>query len=1210
MAVILEQFVRNLRESRLLSPEESTSLEKSLKDSKTPHTAEEIAKLLVQSGKLTQFQAVAIGQGRQQSLVLGEYVLLDILGKGGMGIVFRARHRLMDRIVALKTLPAAKIKEDSVQRFYREVKAAARLSHPNIVTAFDAGEQGGTHYLVMEYVIGRDLSAIVKEKGPLSLREAIDYTQQTARGLEYAHKHGVVHRDVKPSNLLLDREGVVKILDMGLARLSETLVHAAEAAELTGTGQIMGTVDYMSPEQAADVRLANHLSDIYSLGCTLFYFLARRPAYTGENIVQRILAHRESPIPSVMVNRPDCPPALDALIQQMLAKNPEARPQSMTEVLVGLENCMANPGDAPPAVVRPPAESAPSQSSWLEDLVSDEAPPTDDSQIHEATLDSQNVLHPTSHGSSGGGSITRHSKIRRKTGTKKSRRDPAGGMSWRWLVAPMLAILAAAALLFTPAGRNLWKSPSDAAGDMTSEPGKPSASPAPEDGKGGNSAKPAPGPRSAWEDAWSQTKTRADRLEADRSYAKAIHEYTLLLGRFKDPPAQQRCHDAIRRIESEADAAYADVERIARNHLRLRQFAQGRAALQNALAKYGWVPAANRAKKLLERFDEAEKPSPPQPEKHPQPADHAATSTISPELLRQRELDAQYADALGGIERAVTDWDFRGAAREADKQHFDSPELTVRLRRRREEIGQMANMEDRIIAVVNQANPPLQKIDLGLKGFNGEITKADAGGITATLANDRRETLPWAEVGPKSLEKLLSRAVHGENAGDWLAAGLLMLNAHDAPAAQSCFEKARSLGADTADYRGLLAARDFAAVRELLAKHDYIQSDALLTALKAKFEQLPWFAANKLELDFAAKETQRGLREKDAVALYDQAAGLFRAGSLLELKPIVERLRAQYADSAVATDLQRKPSLAELEEAVAGVGPLLRVRKDGQGDSKTIQEAIDKAPRNAVIQIEEIGPWNELIVVPAAKEGLTICGKKGILPVITTAGAQNGYTENLLVHAAQLSLERLVIARDDSGGPLGTAITAPKTALSLRGSIVHGHVHAGRLDARQSVFAAAVRSQGNIDAKDSVFFGLVGSQTSCTLQNVLVCGNANCRSDSSLRHCTITGVLQLSGKVTDSIVSAISADSEGQTIEYCNVYGANPYLQKAAAGKGCFSKRPLFADIKEFDFKLQSESPCRKAAADGSDLGFAPPPDGQALLRTAADLRNRARAKQ
>ena len=343
MALVLEQFIQNLSASRLIPVEEVASLQKALQGSKTPRTAQDVAKLLVRSGKLTEYQAAAITQGRPQSLILGEYVLLNILGKGGMGVVFLARHRLMDRVVALKTLPSAAIKPDAVQRFYREVKAAARLSHPNIVTAYDAGEHAGTHYLVMEYVVGRDLAAIVKEKGPLPLRQAIDYVQQAARGLDFAHKHGVVHRDVKPSNLLLDQEGVVKILDMGLARLNEDLAGTPEAMELSGAGQILGTVDYMSPEQAEDVRSADQRSDIYSLGCTLFYLLTRRPAYGGETMLKRILGHRDEPIPSVTELRPDCPEALDAAIRWMLAKRPEDRPQTMAEVIVALEGCLEKP---------------------------------------------------------------------------------------------------------------------------------------------------------------------------------------------------------------------------------------------------------------------------------------------------------------------------------------------------------------------------------------------------------------------------------------------------------------------------------------------------------------------------------------------------------------------------------------------------------------------------------------------------------------------------------------------------------------------------------------------------------------------------------------------------------------------------------------------------------------------------------------------------
>jgi serine/threonine protein kinase len=774
MVLVLEQFVRNLRESRLFSPEEAASVEKVLQasaansKSNAPPTVEEVARLLIQSGKLTQFQAAIISQGRQQSLILGEYVLLDVLGKGGMGVVYRARHRRMDRVVALKTLAAAKIKDDSVQRFHREVKAAARLSHPNIVTAFDAGEQGGTHYLVMEYVVGRDLAALVKEKGPLPLRQAIDYAQQTARGLEYAHNHGVVHRDVKPSNLLLDKEGVVKILDMGLARLSENLLSenlldapkAAEAAELTGAGQILGTVDYMSPEQAVDVHSADHLSDIYSLGCTLFYFLARRPVYPGENILQRVLAHRDNPVPSVVASRPDCPPALDALIQRMLAKRAADRPQSMAEIIAVLETCLANPGAAPPPVappvVAPPEKSGPPQSSWLEDLVSDAARSTDDSQVDEATLNSQHTAHSA--------------QTTRRPGSKKG---TPGGKGWKLRAGLALIVLlagaCAAAFLMWGDRRNLWTATRDALSDKGNSP----------------------------------------------------------------------------------------------------------------------------------------------------------------------------------------------------------------------------------------------------------------------------------------------------------------------------------------------------------------------------------------------------------------------------------------------------------EKAEAVASPLLRVRKDGQGDAKTIQEAVNKAGHNGVIQIEEVGPWSESIVIPADKEGLTICGRKGTLPLPTLAlvGAKNGNAENIVVHAAQLTLEGVVIAHDDVAGQPGTAIAAEKAAVSLRGAIVRGQIRVGTLDCRQSVFAAGVHAQGNIEAKDCVFFGQVASKASCNLQNVLVCGNVACGPGSNLRHCTITGRLQLSGRVSDSIVAGITADDVGQTIDHCCVYGESPYLKKAVAGKGCFTKRPMFIDAKGLDFNLQANSPCRAAASDGSDLGFTSPPEVQALTK-AAELRNRNRLRQ
>ncbi|MBI3866060.1 MAG: DUF1080 domain-containing protein [Planctomycetia bacterium] len=264
-------------------------------------------------------------------------------------MVFKAEHRRMKRVVALKVMSATAMKSpDAVKRFRREAEAAAKLTHPNIVAAFDADEAKGQHFLVTEYVDGIDLSRLVKENGPVPVANAVNFLVQAARGLAHAHDSGVVHRDIKPANLLLDKKGTVRILDMGLARITDA-VDGAAAEGLTQTGAIMGTVDYMSPEQALHSKLADHRADIYSLGCALHFLLTGRPVYTGDTMMIKLLAHREQPIPSLSEFRTDVPAPLDAVFQRMVAKNPVDRPQTMADVIRELEGALAASAAREPA---------------------------------------------------------------------------------------------------------------------------------------------------------------------------------------------------------------------------------------------------------------------------------------------------------------------------------------------------------------------------------------------------------------------------------------------------------------------------------------------------------------------------------------------------------------------------------------------------------------------------------------------------------------------------------------------------------------------------------------------------------------------------------------------------------------------------------------------------------------------------------------------
>lgn len=339
-----QTFLSHLRKSGLLSEEQLA-----LVLAKLPETqrGKVVARTLVERGLLTKFQAELLLAGRTNGFILGQYRILDQLGQGGMGRVFKAIHQAMNRVVALKLVSASLIKtERGKQMFQREVRAAAQLLHPNIVTAYDANQVGDRHYLVMELVDGPNLEQLVRDRGPLSIGQACDFIRQAAMGLQYASEMGMVHRDIKPANLLVQRAGgegrnrncVIKILDFGLARLQATdgIGEPGHGSIVVRQNVVMGTPDYLSPEQARDLHKADIRSDLYSLGCTFYFLLTGQVPFPGGTTMEKLVRHSTEQAVPVEKLRADIPPVIGAIVRRLLSKDPAARFQTPTELAATL----------------------------------------------------------------------------------------------------------------------------------------------------------------------------------------------------------------------------------------------------------------------------------------------------------------------------------------------------------------------------------------------------------------------------------------------------------------------------------------------------------------------------------------------------------------------------------------------------------------------------------------------------------------------------------------------------------------------------------------------------------------------------------------------------------------------------------------------------------------------------------------------------------
>jgi len=331
----IDEFLELVRKSGVLEDKRlEAHLDKLRESREMPAEPAKLAAILVRDGLLTNFQSEQLCQGKWRRFSIGKYKVLERLGSGGMGSVFLCEHKFMRRRVAVKVLPTAKAADpSSLERFYREARAVAAVDHPNIVHAYDIDQDENLHFIVMEYVEGPSLQDIVRRSGPISVERACHYISQSALALEHAGRAGLVHRDIKPGNILVDRAGVVKVLDMGLARFFND-----EEDMLTRKydENVLGTADYLAPEQADDSHEVDVRADIYSLGGTFYFLLSAKTPFGDGSVPQKLMWHRTRQPKPLSAYRDDVPPALQAVIDKMMAKEPTQRYQQAMEVCEAL----------------------------------------------------------------------------------------------------------------------------------------------------------------------------------------------------------------------------------------------------------------------------------------------------------------------------------------------------------------------------------------------------------------------------------------------------------------------------------------------------------------------------------------------------------------------------------------------------------------------------------------------------------------------------------------------------------------------------------------------------------------------------------------------------------------------------------------------------------------------------------------------------------
>ncbi|HUT36538.1 MAG TPA: hypothetical protein VNE39_23825, partial [Planctomycetota bacterium] len=598
------------------------------------------------------------------------------------------------------------------------------------------------------------------------------------------------------------------------------------------------------------------------------------------------------------------------------------------------------------------------------------------------------------------------------------------------------------------------------------------------------------------------------------------------------------------------------------------------------------------------------------------------------EARRRAEAEARFAEAMKPVEALVARWDFAAALEALSKLLPPTPNtehltpFSSRLATRRDELERLGKLKLKMIERINTATPKLRKGSLLIPGINADLVKADDKAITAQFETGKTESHEWPELSARSVQRLLSLTVDSDSADDHLAAGIFLLSVggaslpRDPAAAEAFFHKAKALGAAIDRYLDPLAAAAFASANALLDKKDFSAAESALAAIEKKYEKSPWLAAHKDDVAAALAAAKAGIAESEAEKLYAEAVKLFEKKELFDLKPLIEKLKTDYPKTRPVTDATRKPAFAEMLKATETLGKFLTVRQDGKGDFKTIQAAIDAAPPNSLIEIQDSATYAGVRI---AKQGLTLRGGNACWPVLDLAFEKIGPIP-VTAAARDVSVGHLIARYSQGHGskPLGRgALAGAAGSFRMYSLIAYAAgsffsletVEGVECTVEDSVLVGIVSLRGPTEIRDSLCLQMMVEASARARLDNIVAPSVQASAPCEMRFCTVTGSAQFAQEpnvLLNSITGRVDSVREGTRVDWCDVYhGKSGYKSLAKPGRSCFSADPQFRDPANFDYRLKPTSPCRGKASDGGDIGCRYTPEMIEVLEKALELRKK-----